>query len=238
MFSSAAIVPRFSEVYRAQGQPRLAIFFNRALSDEVREWKTTDRGIMVVEGKFTTEEDGRKEHFEGPGGAGVYRQSHLQDARRSSPGEAWMWRFEEGFIRPFLEARALVVDRATILRLTAAASGRQGSAWNPMAVKKIEMDSLKGNADLFLEILIRREPQSGIGYEFRATAKEVDTGIIRAYISSADWNYGTETEEEVVATSSGYQFVDKKDTLELPDIRTVSGDLALALMRAMTENWQ
>ena len=94
------------------------------------------------------------EPSKGPGGVSEYAQTHLSDKKRISPEEDWMWEFEDGFLNPFIDIGVNIVDRATIMRLTAADSGQQGSAYNPIAVKKIEMDSLKGKADLFIEILI------------------------------------------------------------------------------------
>jgi hypothetical protein len=235
---SPAAQKEFDRVYRKKDSPRLAIFLNRSLSDEVREWRTTDRAVLSVKGECTRQEGDRTETYKGPGGASAYGQTHISDRARTSPGEAWMWRFEEGFLGPFLDIGAKIIDRATIMRLTAAASGRQGSAYDPIAVKKIEMDSLTGKADLFIEILIRRAPNSTLGYEFKASAKEVNTGLIRANVTTLDWNYGIETREKVVATSTGYKFVEDEDASRLPEINIVSRDLALALMRSLAANWQ
>lgn len=235
---SDTIAEDFNLVYRKAGSPRLAVFLNRSLSDEVREWRTTHRAVISVKGEMTWEDPEKSVPFKGPGGVAAYEQTHMGESRRSSPEEGWMWRFEEGFLGPFLDVGAKVVDRATIMRLTAAASGRQGSAYDPIAVKKIEMDSLTGKADLFLEVLIRRNPGTDLGYEFKASAKEVSTGIIRANVSTIGWNYGVEPTEKVIATASGYRFIEDKDSTQLPEASIVSRDLALALMRSLAQNWE
>ncbi len=240
-FDAGSIIPDFERVYQSAGSPRLAIFLNRSLSDEVREWKTRSRAVIAVGGNYSYQDENRSESVEGPAGVSVYGQQHVETTGRYHPGgEEWMWRFEDGFLGPFIDARARVVDRATIMRLTAAASGQQGSAYDPIAVKKIEMDALTGKADLFIEILIRREPKSAVGYAFKATAKEVNTGIIRANVTSLDWDYKGKKTEKVIATDTGYEFVEDSGGTEsdLPDINVVSKDLALGLMRSLAHSWR
>lgn len=148
-----------------------------------------------------------------------------------------MWGFEEGFLNAFLDAGATLVDRATIMRGAAAESGKQGDGFDLLAVKQVEMDALRDKADMFVEILIRRSPASTLGYDFKASAKEVDTGTIRANVSSRGWQYNLEGEaaKKVVATDTGYEFVEV--TAQLPDINVISRDLALALMRSLAMNW-
>jgi len=237
---NGSILVEFEDIYFRTGAKRIAIFLNRALSDEVREWQTKKRAVLSVQGELTRQDGETTETFKGPGGASSYYQTHSKSAERESPDESWMWQFEEGFLEPFLSIGANIVDRATIMRLTAAQSGQQGNAYNPMAVKKIEMDSLRGKADLFVEILIRRAPASKIGYEFKATAKEVNTGIIRANVTSINWQYGglPQVSEKVIATDTGYKFVEDKDAEYFPEVSVVARDLSLALMKSLARSWQ
>ena len=44
--TSAQTVERFIDAYTTQGKPRIAVFFNRTLSDEVREWRTESRFVV------------------------------------------------------------------------------------------------------------------------------------------------------------------------------------------------
>ncbi|MDM8541851.1 hypothetical protein QUF90_12255 [Desulfococcaceae bacterium HSG9] len=235
---SASITHKFKKVYSRIGSPRLAVFFNRALSDEVREWRTTERFAVTTSGKVTYETKKGKGKINGTGGLSAYHQTHLENPNRNPMGESWMWRFEDGFLAPLLEVSTKVVDRATIMRLTASASNQQGSAHDLMAVKKIEMDSLTGKADYLVEILVRRAPHSKLGYEFKASAKEVTTGIIRAHVTTINWDYGPQMKkpEKVIATDKGYQF--KTEAPKLPDVHVVARDLALSLMDSLVANWQ
>jgi hypothetical protein len=236
--SGSLVMDQFKQQYRRKGSPRVAVYLNRALSDDVREWNTQRRLVVAIEGEITSETEKRTDTFKGPGGVSVYQQTHNADQERRSPGESWMWSFEEGFLNPFLKTGTRIVDRATIMRLAASESGQQGSAYAPIAVKAIEMDALKGKADIFIEILIRRAPKTELGYEFRASAKEVQTGIVRAIVTSNGWNYNRPAKEKVIATETGYRFVDEKDTADLPEVQVVAKDLALAMMGDLVNNWQ
>lgn len=244
---SEAVVDTFAGAYRRTGSPRMAVLLNRALSDEVREWRTAERGVLSVSGDVTERvetptaagTETRTTTFQGPGGVSAYKQRHVEDRGRRAPAdEGWMWAFEDGFLGAFLDAGARMVDRATIMRLAAADSGRQGSAHDPIAVKKIEMDALRGKADLFIEILIRRAPGSKLGYDFKASAKEVETGLILGNVSTRGWDYGPkQPRQKVIATDTGYEFVDETDDGELPDVGVVSRDVALALMQSLARTW-
>lgn len=232
-----SIIGDFAQSYGYQNRPRLAIYFNRSLSDEVREWVTRDRDVLSIQGTYTKTEEDSFVQEDYQGGVSAYSQRHLDSPSRLSPGEGWMWEFEDGFLQPFLEISANVLDRATIMRLAAQQSGRQGSAYDPIAVKKIEMDALTGKADLLIELLVRRNPNVNIGYEFKAVAKEVQTGVIRAMVTSRGWDYSFEPVEKVVADGTGYHFVTETNNA-LPELNVVSRDLALALMRSLDANWR
>jgi hypothetical protein len=238
-FDRATVLPDFDRAYKAAGSPRLAVFFNRTLSDEVREWRTDIRGVVAISGDVTASDGEKRSTFKGPGGISAYAQTHVEnDTLRAYPAdESWKWRFEQGFLDPLIDARARVVDRATIMRLEAAASGRQGSAYNPMAVKKVEMDALLGKADLFVEILVQRDPQSDVGYVFKATAKEVKTGFVLANVTSLDWDYRP-VQKKIIATDRGYEITSEPLDAQLPGIDVVADDLSLALMRSLANRWR
>lgn len=230
----AGTIARFRAAYGAKKRPRIAVFLNRRLSDAVREWLTDSR--LVLAGGYSKEETvagQQARQAEVVGGISVYSQRHAGGRIRPRPNEHWMWAFEDGFIQPFLQAGARIVDRATIMRL-AASSRRQGSAYAPVAVKKVEMDALKGYADIFVEILISRSPSSLYGYEFKATAKEVNTGIIVANVTSLHWRPENRIRRQVYATSHGYEIV---DSIRIPPVEDIASDLAIDLMRALANSW-
>ena len=128
--------------------PRIAIFLNRELSDEVRDWAMDDGWVYYAE---TTGKGGWR-------GERYYVKRVDESGARPSPREYWMWGFEDAFMQPFMEAGANLVDRATILRLTAAKEQAKQGTLRPLAPKEIETDALVGYADLFIEVLITTDP--------------------------------------------------------------------------------
>ena len=254
---SQGTIKRFKQAYAAKSRPRIAVFFNRALSDEVRQWNTPSR--LVVSGQLGKVEVKRsraaaagvatpfgaaaagakaKDKLKVEGGPGaVYTQTHVDPTSRQAPPEDWMWQFEESFLREFLEANTILVDRATILRLVAADSGKQGDPHNLLSVKTVEMKALQEKADMFMELLVRRNPTAPIGYEFRATAKEVATGRILAIVSSLRWKQSELDElvgKKFKATSSGYVAVGDRG---FPKLDRAASLLALDMMSSLAAFW-
>ncbi|MFH0965036.1 MAG: hypothetical protein V2A58_13635 [Planctomycetota bacterium] len=212
----------------------MAVFFNRSLSDDVREWTTDERLVIAREAKVQSSTGkGRSKQTKVQDAVAAYVEEPAQTgARTGGPAERWMWAFEDGFIQPFLNANTRIIDRATILRLAAAREG-EDSALQPVAAKHIEMEALKDHADLFVEILIARSPAALYGYDFRASAKEVRTGRIVASVSSLRWRPEDRGRKVVVATSEGYQIVP-----HMPPVEDIASDLAVDLMNALLRAWE
>ncbi len=232
---SQGTIERFRKVYRVKEKPTIAIFLNRQFSDEVREWRTMTRRVATGGRTTVTQKDQwDKTTTEVEGDRSAYTQQHVETVARPGPGEEWMWAFEDGFFNTFLSSNTRLVDRATIMRLAAAKSGKQGEAYDLIAVKQIEMDALLDHADIYIEILITRSPSSLYGYIFKATAKEVKTGIIIAQASSVRWREKVRTGRVVAATSEGYKVA---DVIEVPPLYEVSEDLAVDLMNSLANSW-
>lgn len=241
--SSSEIIEGFKLAYAEMGSPRIAVFFNRELSDEVREWSTLSR--FVISGNLRISE----EHTEGgldrkkveveAGPTSVYEQTYIDLEERDLPPEDWMWQFEESFLREFLKAKAHMLDRATIMRLIATESGKQGSAYEPITVKTIEMNALKEKADMFLELLVRENLNSPVGYEFQAYVKEIATGRILANVSSLEWRQKELDEprrKTYEATSGGYREVQVEQEI-FPKLDRVVRLLALDVMDSLVKIW-
>jgi hypothetical protein len=217
----------FTAVYAKMGNPRIALFFNRALSDRVSEWDAYYRLNVSAQSTVTSREGDKSGVYASQASASVTPQYKVDERRPAQPGEDWMWRFEDTFIKPFLGAGVFVVDRATIVRLAGLQQDEQTS------IKKIEMQGLKDGADVFVEILISRDPSKPLGYIFRATAKEVKTGRILATVNTTGAQKRSgRSDGEYLATSEGYQPARK-----FPTVERVSDRLAKDLMASLAANW-
>lgn len=228
---------RFTKAYSAKGNPRIAVFLNRELSDDVREWQSEARAVIAMEAQATTQRsDGQgkaTDDQKAQGAVAGYIERPVEAGdRKLDAAEGWKWAFEDGFIQPFLRAKTRIVDRATIMRL-AAAKAKPGAV-APVGVKQVEMDALKDSADVFVEVLISRSPASPYGYEFKATAKEVNTGIVLANVTSLGWNQRQLRGRTVIATSDGYKI---KDSIAIPQVQEVAAHLGTDLMGDLAQTW-
>lgn len=255
--SSGSIINQFQNVYSAKKSPRIAIFLNRELSDEVQEWNTPSRLVVSGKMKYSREGisgesgnlsidnqgtqsgsrvEGGKVKAEGESGA-FYEQAHNDLEERGLPPENWIWQFEDSFLRKFLEAKAFIVDRATIMRLAAAKNSKQDDPHNLVSVKNIEIDALKEKADIFMEVLVHKNPDSPVGYEFRVAVKEVSTGRLLANVSSLEWKQKELDklfEKKFKATEHGYVKIEEGG---FPELDKVANLLALDVMKALTATW-
>jgi hypothetical protein len=235
--SSSGTINRFSKAYSTKGKPRIAIFLNRVLSDEVREWRTERRVVVSGEGSISSRREttfsNREDTVKGP--LTVYEEEQIElGGDRYNPYEEQLWSFEDGFMKPFLRAGAKLVDRATIMRLMALESNKKDST-APISQNITEMKALVDKADIFVELLIARSPSSLYGYEFRAVAKEVKTGRIVGSATSMNWEEEEFTQKKIKATSEGYEITEET---KIPKVKDLSRDLALDLMNALTTSWE
>ncbi|OGU00924.1 MAG: hypothetical protein A2079_01360 [Geobacteraceae bacterium GWC2_48_7] len=228
---------RFAASYKSAGSPKIVILLNRQLSDEIREWRTDRRLLVNGEGRVSRSREvgfaRESETINGP--LSISSQTQIEpNVQRLGPGESYVWSFENGFMQPFLGAGTILIDRATIMRLTSR-SLTQGTKYDPIEAKKVEMDALVNHADIFIEILISRYPSASYGYEFKASAKEIKTGRILANATSLNWDTTRTRPKRVIATNKGYEIMDDK---AFPSAQKVSADLALDLMSLLAAQWE
>lgn len=224
---------RFSDAYKFANEPRMVIFLNRSLSDEVSEW--VPLGRISVSGEGTISKSGKNagkssynEKIMGPVAITAEEYTGI-GGERAPIEEGYLWAFEDGFTRAFLQTNARLLDRATIMRALAASKDKG------MGPKQVEMDALSDKADIYIEILIARSPGAQYGYEFKATAKEVKTGRILANSTSLNWR--KKTQDKIVVTSAGYEIVNSQEQ-ELPGVGELSKDLAIDLMNTLSTIWK
>jgi hypothetical protein len=229
----------FQQAYDKRGKPRLAVYADRTLSEELREWNSVAR--FVVHGNVKSE--GKSLIPTLPTGevggavAGTLQTQNPLTEIRNAP-EAILWEFEEGFMEPLLDAGAFLVDRNTMLRLQAADHPTAEKMPNDMPVKKVEVQALLGRADVFMELLITRSPASPYGYEFKAAAKEVKSGRILATVTSLKWPEKTVKTRRWRARSlpagGDYELIEENI---LPPLRDLARRLSADMMSALAKMW-
>lgn len=200
--SQSALVANFASAYAKHGRPKLALFWNRQLSDTLNEWYADTRVVTRAESNSTMSgEINLNQSSSDQVSTSIERR--VVDPRRPTVSESFEWEFQDGFLAPFLEAGATVLDRAAIMRLT-------GVDMNTTNERTVETRALQGKADYLMEILVAANARSTTGYELRARILDVKTGAIVAMVNSKnlkEWN----PEKPVVATSSGFVVPDEDD---------------------------
>lgn len=262
----------FEQAYRRAGSPRLAVYFNRELSDEVREWIPDDAVTQV-----STYHETHRQSASGSGEFKIRGQGELQPPRgskepaqpfsidasghgsgrmqaqsetraessdtvlrqayigptggREDPREAWKWEFEDTLTNKLLSARANLVDRAMIFRLMAKNSPQNFGLSGSISTNINEISALEKYADILVEMLVTEAPGTAVGYDFRATAKEVKTGRLvgTAYVRGSESLQAPQS--RIVAGPNGYQ---RETIRQVPTVYDVSSLLATRLLRSMS----
>jgi hypothetical protein len=198
----ADVVSRFASAYAGNGKPKLALYWNRQLSDALNEWYSDTRIVnrtdsaSTMSGEINLDKSGTTQNT-------TEIQRRVQDRRRGAVSESFEWEFQDGFLAPFLEAGAVVLDRAAIVRFT-------GADMQNAAENQVEVRALQGKADYLMEILVSPNWQSTTGYELRTRILEVKSGRIVAMVNSKnlkEWN----PEKQVTVSDRGFELADEDD---------------------------
>jgi hypothetical protein len=228
-----AAVGRFQVVYARRGAPRLGLFWNRDLGDQLTRWETRRRHVVTGRGDAEVQEPGKEAGRTAASSEITASDQRLgPEARRRGPGERLEWELQDGFLDPLLRAGVRVVDRATIIRIVGvreASRGRPGESQEPQSV---ELLALQGFADILLEILLAPAPETDDGIELRAVAKEIATGTIVTQVSTRTMRRLVRTGPQYVATPRGFE--PRPVPTILQDLTT---QLALALMDSLAVQW-
>jgi hypothetical protein len=230
----------------------MVVFFNRILSEEVREWRSgrevsSKTSTHVSSGVSASSASGAAVGGEGwvagegsqagaataSGRSDSTREKHTENVtkapgERAGPGEEWMWALEEGVDEALLAARVRIVDRRTILRLTAAKEGVRTE------IPTLETAAVRDLADVLAELTVHADAASPLGYTFRVVAKSTKTGEILASESVRRLSPAALKKHRKVTTGpNGY--VITPDTF--PAVKEVAGEVAASLLAALERHW-
>ncbi|EME71080.1 hypothetical protein H261_04942 [Paramagnetospirillum caucaseum] len=197
------VIDRFRDAYAQGGRPRLAIWWNRQLSDTLAQWYsetrtvTADKSSNSTEGDLSLKQSGAKQSV-------TETQRRAGDsAERPARDETWDWEFQDGFLSPFLQADANVVDRTMITRI-------MGAGAEEIDPKTVEVMAMQGMADVMVEVLVADSARSTTGYELRARILDVKSGRVLAMVNSRALKEWQKT-DKAAATSSGFELPDEDD---------------------------
>lgn len=182
----ADFVTPFARAYEAAGRPRVVLLWNRSLSDE-SSTSTVQRKVTRDTG--TTKTGGSTQSTNGPAGSVTVTEGASEHdntrtetsgpmqlreaARKSTFSERETTMLERAFVGELDRAGVRFVDRAMVMRTTAATQHRAGGDQ-----QLIETDSLMKHSDVVLEVVFIEDRDAPSGYVFDVRAKDVRRGFV------------------------------------------------------------
>ena len=232
----------FRSAYLAAGRPRIALFWNMELSDQLAEQRFESTRIAGQANTSRNSSDRKTSDA-----AGISRltgsdakSSHeltitsgtktVEPAKRKTTlAEGDRWQIETAFTRALRDAGVVFVDRSVIMRTTAAQGGGGGDR------QTVEMQSLQGKADMLLEVLMTPDSSSPVGWGFKLSLKDIASGAGVAALYSRAAPQAAPGAPEYSATDRGFQRVEQKPVVTVQDVgRTLAVDMMTDFSGAMT----
>jgi len=230
------IIDAFQSAYRAAGAPRIALFWNVVLSDQVAEGVTSSSRLRSQKSETvnrleqeTAGEAGNSRLIDGDSrrteDVMASRTTRATDsAKRGTPlAERDAWLLETAFTKTLMEGGANLIDRNMIVRTTAleleADKGREQ--------RSAEAKALLGKADVLLEVLMTRDTDSPLGWGFRCSLREIVTGRLKGSFYTKALPEVPARHGRFQATNKGFERVDVRPTV---GVNVVGRKLALDLM--------
>lgn len=148
------VTSRFRTTYVKDGAPRIAVFVNRAVSDDDGEWRLTGRTERFNE--TTTEKEGEvSTKTRDVSGENTYAASEEPDTRSLADRQTER-EIERLFGRVFRHGGATLADA----RAAAAWVGNEGRENRIAQLPGREREALKQVADIAIEVLVSSRPMS------------------------------------------------------------------------------
>lgn len=157
----------FKGQYARAGRPRIALFWNRKLDDQLSQWYTSARNIDTHESAwqsrgFTAAQ--QRENVEG------------RFAYRDQPSELAGFEFGAGLTRTLINAGTQIIDRDAIMRLEHGKASELADGVVLTDYQEIEMDALLDYADLYAELMYAERSAAGDSFTVMVSIKNVRTG--------------------------------------------------------------
>ena len=241
---AAAARDAFRRAYRRADSPRLAVFWNRVFDDRLREMEMESR--LVIEGKRDVRigKAGETSTERDRSGWTVSIETRRDGARPSPLSEVAGFKFQTGFLDPLIESGAAVVDRTTVMRLTAArrtlsSDGTEASGPAIADRQLVETAALMEHADLLIQIALSPSDESPTGAFFHVSVVDVETGrIVASFFDDATGDHlraksasPADVKKKWAAAPGGYVRVEESRSVDLERTGCV---LAAQAMDALT----
>lgn len=234
---------QFTATYAAAGRPRIALFWNMTLNEDMVDQKISR---TRVQGGTTFSSSSLEKTTAGEAGSATLQDSdersttdtittsgdvviNNNNKRKAALAESDAWKLETAFATTMRTANVRFIDRSTIIRTTHVQQGRDATSDS----HTIEAKALLGKADMFMEVLMARDNEAPLGWGFRVSLKDVNSGTqLAAFYSTAVPDLGPAPEPYFVATNKGFEKVTPQISATVEDIGRA---LALDTMRDLQD---
>ena len=231
---SPATREAFRRFYKQAGSPRLAVFWNRLLDDQLREMESESRVVFARTTAGRAEDGGKTSTNRSQDKLSVSVETRPKNARTSPLSEVSGLRFQSGFLRPFIEAGAKMIDRNVILRLTGASRALDDPSRPVRDRQLIETLALKDHADLLIQIVLTKSDESGSAAVFHVSVVDVESGrILASFVDDATSANETGRSRKWKAVRGGYVEVENTERPRV-DLERMGRMLASQTMIALS----
>ena len=183
---SRKIIDAFVRAYANKKSPRVVLFWNRSLSDQLNDVKTSEKVTQIYSSGDITADLRIPDIGERSVDASSRRfvsktertdQTIEEKGKRRDTSERYGWALEDAVVRTLTGMGTKLVDRSAAMRFLAAERDLAPSALDGV---RIETDALLKKGDLLLEILLSEDASTPSGLIYRILVKEIGSGRLLA----------------------------------------------------------
>ena len=195
------ITARFRERFSGDGEARIAVLWNEALSSRVSDWQSRQRATVGVRGEF--EASGPDGDSQGNAQGQATAQNEYRDGERPTDNRA-AHELQSGLITTFRSAGASVVDRALAARLTDNALEDGSFSRLSPDNARLRMRALAEHADFVMELTAGPSFEDQPVYQVRVLSTR-DASVLAVFTSTGRRDNDEDPPYQWVATDRGYE---------------------------------
>lgn len=186
------VVTPFRHAYQAAGRPRVVLLWNRELTDQT---STATMQRLEIQDTASGRGGGSSQTTAGfAGSASTYERSGASNrslvasagtvvlaapARATALSEREAAMLEQAFLSAMGRGGMRFIDRALVMRTTAASQHRGGGDQ-----QLIETDALMKHGDMIMEVLLVDDKEAPLGYAFNVRLKDLHQGFAASTVYS------------------------------------------------------
>lgn len=196
------ITARFRDRFSGDGEARIAVLWNEALSSRVSDWQSRQRATLGVRGEF--EASGPDGDSQGNAQGQAIAQNEYRDGGQPASDNRAAHELQSGLITTFRSAGASVVDRALAARLTDNALEDGSFSRLSPDNARLRMRALAEHADFVMELTAGPAFEDRPVYQVRVLSTR-DASVLAVFTSTGRRDNDEDPPYQWVATDRGYQ---------------------------------